>query len=109
MNSIPNGNWDIECVLINNRTVLNDDAIRCLEIYDDEWVIQPAKQRFRVRQTSTKSNGLMSAVLESKGDVYFADFKVKGSNLTLSMSRPNIKEVITFEAIAITADVFSKV
>ena len=109
MSSIPKGFWDIESVIINNRTVLNDDSIRCLEIHDDEWVIQPARQRFRVRQTSTKSNGLRSAVLESKGEVYFADFKVSGSNLVLTMSRQNVKEVVTFECVAITADVFSRV
>ena len=104
MSSIPIGSWHIECVLINEETVMNYDSIRGLEIKKDEWVIQPSGQRFRIRQSAGKT-----AVLESNGDVYFADYEVDGSSLTVKMSRQNMKETITVEAVAITADVFSSI
>lgn len=103
MSSIPHGDWAIECVLINEETVLNSDGVRALEIHKDEWVIQPNGQRFRVRQTAKKS-----AVLESEGHVYFADYEVQGSNLMLKLSKENVRETLTIEAVAITADVFVK-
>jgi len=107
MDSIPVGNWEIECVIVNRTTVMNNEGIRALEILKDQWVIQPSGQRFQVRQLTNKSNGLKSAVLESNGETYYADFKVNGNSLQLAMSRPNIKETIHIEAVAISADVFS--
>ena len=102
MNSIPKGNWHIECVIVNGTTVMNNEGIRGLEIFDDQWVIQPSNQQFEIRQATADS-----AVLESNGEVYYADFKVSGSRLSIKMSRPNIKETVTMEAVAITADVYS--
>ncbi|MDG1874068.1 MAG: hypothetical protein P8J27_09155 [Mariniblastus sp.] len=101
MSSIPVGNWDIECVLVNQTTVMNNDGIRALEILEDEWVIQPAGQRFRIRQAMKQSSGLNSAVLESGGEVYFVEFSVEGNSMSLAMSRPHIKETIHIEAVAI--------
>jgi hypothetical protein len=102
MSSIPNGDWAIQCVLLNDQTVVNSDSIRALEILDLEWVIQPAGQRFKVRQLTSKS-----AVLESNGQTYYAEFQVDGSQLNLQLSRQNVKETLTVEAFSITADVYS--
>jgi len=102
MNSIPKGNWQIDCVILNEVTVVNNDGMRGLEILEDEWVIQPSNQRFRIRQTTNDS-----AILESNGQVFRADFEINGSKLGLKLSRPNLKETIKIEAIAITADVYS--
>ncbi len=102
MNSIPKGNWYIDCVILNDVTVMNNEGMRGLEILDDEWVIQPSNQRFRIRQSTDNL-----AVLESNGKVFYADFKVNGSKLELKLSRPNLKETIKIEAVAITADVYS--
>jgi len=102
MSSIPIGSWHIECVLINEETVMNYESVRGLEILKDEWVIQPSGQRFRIRQSAGNT-----AVLESNGKVFFADFEVDGSSLYLKMSRKNVKERIAIEAVAITADVYS--
>lgn len=101
MNSIPTGKWAIESVLINEETVMNYDSVRSLHIQKDEWVLQPVGQRFRVRQSSGNS-----AILESQGDVYYAEYEVSGSDLLLRLSREKVKETLTIEAIAITADVF---
>ena len=102
MSSIPTGNWQIECILINDETVMNYESIRGLEILKDEWVIQPSGQRFRIRQSAGNT-----AVLESNGQVYFADFEVDGCSLKLKMSRQNVKETIGIDAVAITADIYS--
>ena len=108
MHSIPIGDWHIERVTVNETTVMSD-SIRGLEIHTEEWVIhqpfeqqQPSEQHFRIRQTSGKS-----VVLESNGQVYYADYEVNGSKLSIKMFRPNIQETIAIEAIAITADVYS--
>ena len=102
MSSIATGNWAIECVLINDQTVVNNDGMRSLEVKDREWVIQPAGQHFKVCQITSKS-----AVLESNGETYYVDFQVEGSLLKLELSRQNVNETVTLEAYAITADVFS--
>jgi len=102
MNSIPQGNWHIESVIVNGTTVVNNEGLRGLEVLKDEWVIQPSNQRFQIDDVQ---NG--TAVLNSEGQAYYADFEVNGDRLSLKMSRPKIKETITIDAIAITADVFS--
>ena len=102
MSSIAKGDWAIECVLINDQTVMNNDSIRALEVLDREWVIQPAGQRFKIYQLTSKS-----AILESNGETFYADFEVDGSLLKLQLSRQNVRETVTMEAFAITADVYS--
>ena len=101
MNFIPNGDWAIDCVLVNDETVLNNEGMRALEIEVRDWVIQPSGQRFKVTQLTSNS-----AVLDSNGETYYAIFEVNGSNLDLQLSRPNLKEKIRIKAEAITADVF---
>ena len=101
MISIPRGDWAIESVLVNGTTVVNNDRIRAVEILEDEWFLQPSGQPFKVIQLSSTT-----AELKSFGETYFVEFEVSGSHLSLHMSRPNVKETISIEAEAITADVF---
>lgn len=101
MNSIPLGNWHIESVVVNDTTVVNNDGIQGLEILEDEWVIQPLDQRFRLDAVKEDS-----VVLDSNGQVYFAKFDIIGDRLKLKMSRPKINETITIDAVALTADVY---
>lgn len=100
MVSIPHGDWAIQCVLINDQTVMNHDGIRALEVLDGEWRLQPSAQQFFVTQMTSKS-----AVLESEGVTYYADFEIDGGQLNLHLSRPNLKEKISLEAKAIASDV----
>jgi len=102
MSSIAKGDWAIDCVLINDQTVMNNDSMRAIEILDREWVVQPAGQRFKICQLTSKS-----AVLESNGETYYADFQVDGGLLKLQLSRQNVKETVTVEAYAMSADVYS--
>jgi hypothetical protein len=99
MISIPYGDWMIQSVLINDTTVMNHDGIRALEILDGEWRLQPATQKFNVTQLTSKS-----AVLESNGVTYHADFAIEGTHMSMQLSRPNLKERISLEAESITAN-----
>ena len=102
MKFIATGDWAIECILVNDQTVINSDGMRALEVRDREWLIQPGGQRFVVCQISADR-----AVLESNGETYYADYHVDASKLKLRLSRQNVKETVTFDAYAVTADVFS--
>lgn len=101
MISIPYGDWAIDSVLINETTVMNNEGVRALEILARNWILQPSGQHFQVLQLTSSS-----AVLKSNGETFCADFKIDGDHLTLHFSRPNLKEKISFEATAISADVY---
>ena len=101
MSPIPYGDWAIECVLVNETTVMNNDGIRALEISEHEWVLQPSGQRFKVLHLTSKS-----AVLESQGETFHAYFEIRANHLSLQMSRASVKETLRIEAEAISADVF---
>ncbi|MEL7496844.1 MAG: hypothetical protein AAFN77_04495 [Planctomycetota bacterium] len=87
-------NYEIQCVLINSETVLNDDGVRRLELNANEWVIQPAEQRFQVEQRH-QSN----AVLRSNGHRYFAEIhQIDEATIELQLKRENVAGSITIEA-----------
>ena len=69
MNSVPFGGWEIDSVLIDARTVMNNDGIRSLRVSDKEWVLQPLGQKFDVIQVTPKK-----VTLNSNGEIYFADY-----------------------------------
>ncbi|MFT5301800.1 MAG: hypothetical protein ACI814_002609 [Mariniblastus sp.] len=98
---VPFGDWDVECVLINDSTVFNCDSLRILRIMDGQWQLLPQGQTFKVVQMTAGS-----AVLKSNDETYFANFKINGNRLELELSRSNHKQKMRIEAEAITADVF---
>ena len=100
MTCIPLGGWEIDSVLINSTTVMNDDGIRSLRISAEEWVLQPVGQKFDVIQMTPKK-----VTLGSNGETYFADYVIDGRRLWLKMTRPDRSEKVSIEAHAITADV----
>ncbi len=104
MNSVPFGGWEIDSVLIDARTVMNNDGIRSLRVSDKEWVLQPLGQKFDVIQVTPKK-----VTLNSNGEIYFADYSIDGTRLALELTRPDRCEKVSIEAHAITADVFSQV
>ena len=104
MNSVPLGGWEIDSVLINATTVMNNDGIRSLRVSDKEWVLQPVGQKFDVIQMTPEK-----VTLASNGETYFADYVIDGPCLSLELTRPDRGERVTIEAHAITADVFSQV
>lgn len=91
---IPNGCYEIRCVLINAETVVNDDGVRELEIRDGEWIIQPSGQRFEIEQIQGER-----AILNSNGHRYFADVTLAGAGtIELELKRENVSETISVEA-----------
>lgn len=104
MIAIPYGDWVIQSVLINGTTVMNNEGIRAIEIQELEWVLQPSGQPFHVVQLTQTS-----AVLRSNGKTFYANFEVNGNHLSLHLSRQNLKETVSFEAEAISTDVFVNV
>ena len=104
MSSFPHGEWRIDGVLINQETVMNDEGFRFLQIADEDLAIQPAGLTFAVKQ-STQS----SAVLESRGQVFFAEFKVNADRMTIELTRPKFKETIQIEAELVNTKVFATV
>jgi len=101
MSSIPVGSWAIKRIFINDEMVLESEGVRAIQIFDRKWVLQPAGQLFKITQLTTNS-----AVLESNGETFYAEFKIDSNLLDLQLSRANRKEVIRISAEAITADVF---
>jgi len=100
MSALRAGKWQIQAVLVNDQTVLNNDGFRHLEITTSEFVVQPIGFRFAIQQSTPRS-----AVLESRGQIYFADFSLQGDAIDLKLSRPNFAETIRIEAEFIDEDI----
>ena len=98
------GTWHIETVLVNKETVMNNEGFTGLEVSDNEIVIQPVGMRFKVEQET-----MHSAIMESRGQVYFADWTVDNTAIELVISRPDVKDTITFSAKRVEAPVPSVV
>lgn len=91
--SFPKGVWCVNAVLINQKTVMNNEGFRFLNITEDEISIEPIGLKFRVRQ---KTEG--KAVLESNHELFYADFSYMQGCFTIELARPNCQESILFEA-----------
>jgi len=96
------GNWQIQSVLLNEKTVLNNEGFLRLEITPTELLIQPIGFRFQIQQTTSRS-----AILESRGQVYFVDYVYEGNTVELKLTRPELSERIQIEAELIETDVES--
>ena len=87
------GQWQIQSVLVNDQTVLNNEGFLRLDITPTELAIEPIGFRFRIEQSTAKS-----AVLESRGRVFFADFVIKDDEIDLKLTRPELTETIRIGA-----------
>ena len=104
MTTLRPGLWQIESVLVNEQTVLNDEGFLRLDVTENDFVIQPIGFRFNIQQLSTRS-----AVLESGGRVFFADFFVDENAIHLKLTRPDVDETIHIGATYMEAGVPSLV
>lgn len=94
MTTIPQGHYDIECVLIDTETVMNNEGLRGLQINPDSWYLRPAEQRFDVLRQDGRS-----AVLVSNGHTYYAQVDhLDERQLKISLTRENIQNTIMIEA-----------
>ncbi len=95
MSVFRSGAWQINSVLVNqDQTVLNDEGFRVLEVAEESIAIEPAGLRFKVQQKTSNS-----AVLESSGRVYFADWVINEDNVRVKFSRPEMEETISISAV----------
>ena len=93
MSAFRQGKWRIQSVIVNSETVVNNEGFLRLEVEGIELAIQPAGFRFKIQQSTARS-----AVLESRGQVYFADFNCEDDVLQLNLSRPGLSETIQITA-----------
>ena len=87
------GAWTIDSVQVNSETVLNKDGFEKLIVSSNQLMIEPAGIEFSVNQSTARS-----AILESRSQVFFAEYAECNGHLTLSLSRPAFRETIRLSA-----------
>ena len=98
MNPIKCGHWRIASIEVNSQPTHGSEDFHSLVSTADELRLEPAGISFRIQQATSRS-----AVLESRSQVFFADFFIRGQQLTLNLSRPAFKETISLKAVYETA------
>ena len=93
MSAFKEGVWRIETVLVNKKTVMNNEGFVQFEVADGELVIQPMGMKFRIQPET-----MFSAALVSAGQIYYADWTVDEDQIELNLSRPEFKDLITIHA-----------
>ncbi|MCP4477319.1 MAG: hypothetical protein GY818_04425 [Planctomycetaceae bacterium] len=86
------GLWRIESVKVDAETVV-DEGFDQLLVSDNQISIEPAGIEFSVNQSTWRS-----AVLESRSEVYFAEFSKRDDKLTFEITRPAFNETIRLYA-----------
>lgn len=86
------GAWRIDTVQVNTETVV-DEGFDKLVVSSDQISIQPAGIEFSVNQATSRS-----AVLESRSQVFFAEFSKRDDKLTVELSRPAFNEKVRLYA-----------
>ena len=87
------GAWSINSVQVDKELVQNDEGFERLVVERDQISIEPAGIEFSISQATSRS-----AILESRSQVYFAEYAKSGDKLTLELSRPSFREKIRLNA-----------
>lgn len=90
---IRRGNWEIQAVIVNSETVMNDEGFRRLEFANNEMVIQPVGFRFQLSESSDNE-----VVFMSRGQIFNAAINLDGEHVHLELTRPKFDESISIEA-----------
>ncbi|MGI9516794.1 MAG: hypothetical protein ACR2NP_07115 [Pirellulaceae bacterium] len=93
MSLVKSGEWRIRCVEVNSTPASDDGGFQVLVTTPTEIRLEPAGITFVIQQATARS-----AVLESRSQIFFADFLVRGDQLTLHLTRPAFQEKITLIA-----------
>ncbi len=88
------GSWTIDSVQVNSETVQNNEGFEKLIVSKNRLAIEPAGIEFNVNQATSKS-----AILESRSQVFFAEYQEHDGKLILSLSRPAFRETIRLNAV----------
>lgn len=87
------GTWAINSVQVDTEPVINDEGFQQLLVTPNQIVIEPAGIAFSVSQSTSKS-----AILESRSQVFFAEYFKSDGELTLELSRPAFNEKVRLNA-----------
>ena len=88
------GEWAILSVEVDANAVLDKQQYQSLEVAGDELTIKPSGMKFKVQQSTSRS-----AVLESRGQVFFADFMSHDDErISLELTRPQFAERVRINA-----------
>ncbi len=98
MNPIRQGRWQVHSLEVNSKPACENDEFRTLETTPDGIRIEPAGIEFTFQQVAARS-----AVLESRSQVFYADFSIRGDQLTLNLTRPSFQEKVCLKATLVTA------
>lgn len=93
MTGVRHGSWTIKSVQVNSAPVLNAEGFSRLVVREKALAIEPAGIEFSVAQSTDRS-----AVLESRSQVFFADFCARDGELILNLTRPAFDEQISLNA-----------
>ena len=97
MQVFPSGRWRIEMILIDRKTILNNEGFRDILITENELQILPAGMSFSVKQASEST-----AILQSRGQDFYAQYRLENDVLEIELSRSKFNETILIEAILVT-------
>lgn len=86
------GSWRIDSVQVNAEKVVDKDFDR-LVVSPSQIMIEPAGILLSVNQSTCRS-----AILESRSDVFFAEYFKRDGQLTLELTRPAFREKVRFDA-----------
>ena len=87
------GAWAITTVQVDRESVSNREGFERLVVTPDWIAIEPAGIEFSVNQSTSRS-----AVLESRSQIFFAEYFTRNGELTLELSRPAFREKIRLNA-----------
>ena len=93
MNPIKPGMWRVQLVEVNSKPAGETEDFGLLISTPEALRLDPAGIVFRFQQATERT-----AVLESRSQVFFAEFHTRGDRLTINMSRPAFAEKITIVA-----------
>ena len=87
------GAWAIKTVQVDRESVSNREGFERLVVTPDRIAIEPAGIEFSVSQSTSRS-----AVLESRSQIFFAEYFTRNGELTLELSRPSFNEKVRLNA-----------
>ena len=93
MTGVSHGSWTIRSVSVNSEPVMDADGFKQMVVSDSQVEILPAGIEFVIAQATSRT-----AILESRSQVFFADYFQKDGELTLNLTRPSLSEKISLNA-----------
>ena len=93
MSPVSNGRWDIESIVINAETVLNNEGFNQLTISNSKIEIRPADLNFAIESVDGSTMTLLS-----RGQLFFAKCSTDGEFLEMLLTRPRFTETIKISA-----------